>query len=78
MRLILAAYPQCHKATARTIRAKREHHGPVRVTFLPTRGGIYVDKYPIVAPDTFYHMHSTLGQGYAPYPTLLAAVLQGR
>ena len=28
---ILAAYPQYHKATARTVRAKREHHGPVRL-----------------------------------------------
>ena len=31
MRRILAAYPQYHKATARTAREKREHHGPVRL-----------------------------------------------
>jgi hypothetical protein len=31
MRRILAAYPQYYKATARTVRAKREHHGPVRL-----------------------------------------------
>jgi hypothetical protein len=62
MRRILAAYPQYYKATARTVRAKREHHGPVRApSWLPTRGGIYVDEYPIVTPDTFYHMQSTMG-----------------
>ena len=31
MHHILLTYPQYYKATARTVRAKREHHGPVRL-----------------------------------------------
>ena len=31
MHHILLSWPQYYKATARTVRAKREHHGPVRL-----------------------------------------------